>query len=276
MKTILLLGALTGLGRALGGPGGMLIAAGCALVLNAGVYRFADTLVLRMAGARAVTPAEAPALHTLIEELAWLTNIPGPQLYVVEAEAPNAFATGRTPAQGAIAVTSGLLRILDHAELASVIAHELEHIKHRDTLPGAVAATAAGALTLAAGMARWPPRVGGEEQPGIARLSRALLMLLLAPVAAGLIRLASSRARAFRADAAGACSSGDPVALAAALRKLETGSARGALAINPATAHLYIVNPLRGGMARLFCTHPPIGQRIARLEQLALGHRALI
>jgi len=277
VKTTLLLGALTGLlvliGNWLGGTGGMLLAFVLAMVMNGGAWWFSDKLALRMAGAREVTPSEAPELHRLVVELTRRANLPMPRLYLIEAEAPNAFATGRDPQHGAVAVTTGIMQILDRNELAGVIAHELGHIKNRDTLISAVAATVAGAITMIANMAQWSLIFGGlgraddeEESSPLGGLG----MMILAPIAATLIQLAISRAREFGADASGAHIAGDPLALASALRKLEQWSDHRSMAVNPATAHMYIVNPLHGGaIAGMFSTHPPTEQRIARLEELA-------
>jgi len=286
LKTTILLATLTGLllfvGRALGGHDGMIIAFIFALLMNGGMYWFSDRLALYMAGAREVSLMEAPMLHRLVAQLAHRARIPIPRVYIVESEAPNAFATGRNPAHGAVAVTTGLLDILDRDELAAVIAHELGHIRNRDTLISAVAATVAGAITMLANMAQWALMfgahgVGGsesddEEAGGIAGLVGGFVMILLAPIAATLIQLAISRTREFSADAAGAHIAGDPLALASALRKLDRWSARLPMAVDPSTAHMYIVNPLRGSaIASLFRTHPLTEQRIARLEQLAFG-----
>jgi heat shock protein HtpX len=254
----------------------MVLAFGLALLMNGAAYWFSDRLALRIAGARAVTPQEAPALHRLVADLARRADLPMPRVYLVESEAPNAFATGRNPEHGAVAVTTGILRMLDHDELAGVLAHELGHIKNRDTLISTIAATVAGAITMLANMAQWSLLFGGhreEEEDGAGSLVGGLLLMLVAPIAATLIQLAITRTREFGADAAGARVAGDPIALASALRKLETWSTRVPMAVNPATAHLYIVNPLHSGtIATLFSTHPPIAQRIARLEQLALDH----
>ena len=288
LKTTVLLATLTGLlvviGRWLGGPGGMMVAFIFALLMNFGAYWFSDKLALAMAGAREVSPAEAPELHRLVAELARRAGLPMPRVAIVESDAPNAFATGRNPRHGVVAVTTGIMRILDRDELAGVIAHELGHIKNRDTLISAVAATIAGAITMIANMAQWALMFGGlgsssddEDGGGVAGLVGGLFLIILAPIAATLIQLAISRAREFDADASGAHIAGNPIALASALRKLEAWSARRPMAVNPATAHMYIVNPLRGGaIAGLFSTHPPIEQRIARLERLALGRRATV
>jgi heat shock protein HtpX len=230
-----------------------------------------------MAGAHEVTPSEAPDLHHLVASLAQRAGLPMPRVYMVESEAPNAFATGRNPEHGAVAVTTGILRLLDRDELAGVLAHELGHIKNRDTLISAIAATVGGAITMLANMAQWSLLFGGssnDEEDGAGSMAGGLFLLILAPIAATLIQLAISRTREFGADAAAARVSGNPIALASALRKLEQWNTRTPMPVNPATAHLYIVNPLHGGtLANLFSTHPPIAQRVARLEQLALGHR---
>jgi heat shock protein HtpX len=283
LKTTILLSTLTGLlmlvGRALGGTGGMFIAFMFAILMNGGAYWFSDRLALRMAGAREVSPSEAPDLHRLVAELARRAELPMPRVFLVDTEAPNAFATGRNPAHGVVAVTTGIMGILDRDELAAVIAHELGHIKNRDTLISSVAATVAGAITMIANMAQWALLFGGlggsdDEEGGMAGVFGGIIMIILAPLAATLIQLAISRAREFGADAAAARICGDPVALASALRKLEQWSTRRPMAVDPATAHLYIVNPFHGNaIASLFRTHPPTEQRIARLEQLALGRR---
>jgi heat shock protein HtpX len=284
LKTTVFLAALTGMlvvvGNWLGGTGGMVIAFGLALAMNGVAYWFSDRLALRMAGARAVSFHEAPELHHLVAQLAQRAGLPMPSLYIIETEAPNAFATGRDPQHGALAVTTGILQLLDRHELAGVIAHELGHIKNRDTLISVVAATVAGAITTIATMAQWSWLFGGwshnddSEDGSAAGVVGSLLLIILAPIAATLIQLAISRAREYGADETGAHVAGDPHALASALRKLALGSAQHPLAVDPATAHLYIVNPLHGGtIAGLFSTHPPLEQRIARLEQLARGQR---
>lgn len=286
LKTTLLLTSLTVLlvliGQGVGGTGGMVLAFVLALVMNGGAYWFSDKLALKMSGAREVTAAEAPQLHGMVGELARRAEVPMPRVYLIDSEAPNAFATGRDPAHGAVAVTSGIMRMLDRDELAGVIAHELGHIKNRDTLISAIAATVAGAVTMIANMAQWAMIFGGfggsdeeEGEGGIGGLVGGLFMIILAPIAATLVQLAISRTREYGADAAGARIAGDPIALASALRKLEGWSKQMPMAVNPTTAHMYIINPLSGGaIAGLFSTHPPTQERIARLEQLALGQRA--
>lgn len=285
IKTTLLLTTLTVLlvliGQGVGGTGGMVLAFVMAIVMNGGAYWFSDKLALSMSGAREVTAAEAPQLHSMVAELAQRAELPMPRVYLIDSEAPNAFATGRNPAHGAVAVTSGIMRLLDRDELAGVIAHELAHIKNRDTLISAIAATVAGAVTMIANMAQWAMIFGGfggsdeeEGEGGLGGLVGGLFMIILAPIAATLVQLAISRTREYGADAVGARIAGDPIALASALRKLESWSTRLPMAVNPAAAHMYIVNPLSGSsLAGLFSTHPPTQERIARLEQMALGQR---
>ncbi|MCG8347113.1 MAG: zinc metalloprotease HtpX [Chloroflexales bacterium] len=278
MKTGVLLAALTGMfvviGSALGGQVGMVIAFIFAIALNMGAWWFSDKLALRMSGAREVTPAEAPDLHEMVEVLSARAGIPKPRVYIIDSEAPNAFATGRSPSKGAVAVTTGIARMLTRDELAGVVAHELAHIKHRDTLISSIAATIAGAITMLAEMAMWASIFGGfggqdEEDSGIAGMIGGILMIILAPIAALLIQMAISRSREFSADAGGARILGDPLPLASALEKLEWAAGRVPMQTSSATSHLYIVNPLRGGgLSGLFRTHPNTTERIARLRAL--------
>ncbi len=282
VKVTMLMAALTGLlilaGSALGGQGGMLIAFGLAVMMNMGAWWFSDSLALKMSGARAVSPAEAPALHRMVETLAERARLPKPAVYMIDSDAPNAFATGRSPSKGAVAVTTGIMRLLNQDELAGVIAHELAHIKNRDTLISSIAATVAGAVAMLADMATWAMILGGfggseeeEEGGGLADLAGSLVFIIVAPLAAMLIQLAISRAREFTADAEGARILGDSHPLANALEKLERGAERQPLAVNPATSPLYIVNPLRGGgLIGLFRTHPDTAERIARLRAMKM------
>jgi heat shock protein HtpX len=275
LKTGLLLATLTGLfvlvGSSLGGQTGMVLAFGLAVVMNLGAWWFSDTLALKMSRARAVTAEEAPHLHGMVEALAGRAGIPKPALYLIDSEAPNAFATGRTPSKGAVAITTGLMRLLDHEEVAGVIAHELAHIRNRDTLIASLVATVAGAITMIAEMAQWALIFGGlsgSDEGEEGGLAGGLFMIFLAPLAALLIQLAISRSREFRADAIGAQILGDPLPLASALEKLEWSATRQPMALNPATSHLYIVNPVLGGLAGLFRTHPDTAQRVMRLRAL--------
>lgn len=279
IKSTLLLAVLTSLfvviGSAIGGQIGMIIAFVIAIAMNMGAWWFSDALALRMSGAREVSPAEAPELHQMVEVLSARASIPKPRVYVIDSATPNAFATGRSPSKGAVAVTTGIMRMLDRDELAGVMAHELAHIKHRDTLISSIAATIAGAITMLAEMAQWALIFGGlsgqdDEEGGWASLIGSLLMIILAPIAALLIQMAISRSREYLADAGGARILGDPLPLASALEKLEWAAGRAPMNVNPATSHLYIVNPLKGGLVGLFRTHPETAERIARLRSMAM------
>src|SRR5579884_899497 len=278
LKTVLLLTALTVLlvllGKAIAGTSGLVVALVFAALMNFFSYWFSDKIALAMSGAREVSYDEAPQLYRLVEQVAQWARLPRPRVYIIESESPNAFATGRDPNHAAVAVTTGILRLLDERELAGVLAHELGHIRNRDTLIMTVVATIAGAITMIANMAQWALFFGGgrsdDEDSGMHPLA-ALLMIIVAPIVATLIQLAISRAREFEADATGARICGDPLALASALEKLERGAALLPLNPNPATAHLYIVNPFGGGgWQSLFMTHPPIAERIARLRAMAM------
>jgi heat shock protein HtpX len=268
------------IGNALGGATGVVIAFALALVMNGISYWFSDSIVLKMSGAREVSPAEAPELHRLVEELATYARLPKPRVYIIDDPSPNAFATGRDPQHGVVAVTTGIMRILNRRELAGVIAHELAHIKNRDTLISTVVAVIAGAITSIAHMAQWAMIFGGfgrgDDEEGASPLA-SLAMIIVAPIAAMLIQFAISRQREFAADALGARITGDPLALADALRNLHRGvemipSHRA----QPAQASLYIVNPFSGGgIASWFSTHPPVEQRVAKLEELARNPASL-
>ncbi|MFO7631553.1 MAG: zinc metalloprotease HtpX [Caldilinea sp.] len=270
-KTTLLLAMLTGffvvVGGALGGTNGMVIALLFATAINMAAWWFSDKMALKMSRAREVTPEEAPELHRLVEVLAQRAGIPKPSVHLIDSPTPNAFATGRSPAKGAVAATTGLMQMLNRDELAGVMAHELAHIKNRDTLISSIAATIAGAISMIADMAIWSMIFGGgdEEEGGGAG---GFLMLILAPIAAMIIQLAISRSREFVADAEGARILGDPQPLADALRKLEMGVKQRPMDVSPATSHLYIVNPVFGGMAGLFSTHPATEKRIAKLQEM--------
>lgn len=261
------------LGQAVGGTGGMIIAVVFALLMNGSAYWYSDTLVLKMAGARPLDEHELPWLHDMVTRLAQRADLPRPKMYVIDSDTPNAFATGRSPRHGVVAVTTGVMRLLTRDELAGVIAHELAHIKHRDTLLSAIVATVAGAITMIANMGQWALIFGGfssDDEDGGGLLG-GLVWLFVAPIAASLIQLGISRAREFQADAGGAKILGDALPLASALEKLEWAAKRQPLAASPATASLYIVNPLSGGSAlKWFSTHPPTKERIARLRALAL------
>lgn len=267
-------------GRLLFGTGGMVIALMVAAVMNGSAYWFSDRIALASAQAGEVGPAQAPMLPRLADRLAVQYHVPKPRVYLSPDPSPNAFATGRNPSHAAICVNQGLLRILDEEELYGVLAHEFAHVRNRDILISSVIAVMAGAITLIASMAQWGMMFGGfggqdERDRGAGGAIVGLVMVILAPIAAALIQLAVSRAREYEADHTGAEVSGDPMALASALRKLE----RAAQVVpsetaSPAFAHLYIVNPLRGQtFAGLFSTHPPLEERIRRLEAMAAGIR---
>lgn len=274
VKTGLLLAALSALvlvlGRRLGGANGLVMAGGLVLVMNVVSFWFSDRIALAMNGARELPRSELPWLHALVQQLASRAELPVPRLYVVASDTPNAFATGRSPEHAAIAVTTGLLHHLDRRELTGVLAHELAHVKNRDTLIMTVAATLAGVITQ---LAQWAFFWGGsllggrsdDGEEGGSALST-LGALLVAPIAATLLQLAVSRSREYDADATAAQLTGDPMALANALARLEQGNRALPMPNAAATAHLYIVNPLSGGLlSSLFSTHPPMGERIERL-----------
>lgn len=281
LKTFFLMALLTVLfvwvGDLVGGRDGAIFALVMAALMNFGVYWFSDKIVLRMYGAQEVTEAEAPGLHRIVRELSQKAGIPIPRVYVMNSDSPNAFATGRNPEHAAVAVTRGIMRLLDEEELKGVIAHELSHIRHRDILVSTVAATIAGALSYMAMMARWSLFFGGfgsDDEEGRGNILAVVLFTTLAAFAAMLIQLAISRAREYLADEGGARLAGNPLYLARALAKLEAASRRIPMQTNPATAHMFIVNPLRGGgLMTLFSTHPPIEERIRRLEEMARGMR---
>jgi len=275
-RTLMLMAALTALlvwaGQAIGGQSGLLLALVLAAVMNFGTYWFSDRIVLRMHGAEEVSEHAAPGLHGMVQTLAMRARMPVPKLYLIRDEAPNAFATGRDPEHAAVAVTQGLLRVLNREEVEGVLAHELAHVRNRDTLVMAIAATLAGALSTLANMAMWTGLLGGnrdEEGDGGGPFA-GLLGILVAPFAAMLIQMAISRSREYVADEYGARLSGNPASLASALKKIEAYSTRVPTETgSPATAHLYIVNPFAGGgFVRLFSTHPSTEERVARLMDM--------
>src|SRR5438477_10287360 len=277
---VLLTVLLVLVGRVLAGTGGMIIFLAFAVVMNGVAYWFSDRIALASAQAREVSPAEAPMLHRLADRLAIQYHVPKPRVYVSPDPSPNAFATGRSPRHAAICVNEGLLRILDEEEVYGVLAHEFAHVRNRDILTSSVVAVLAGAITLIANVAQWGLMFGGyggrdDREQGAGGAIVGLLMIILAPIAALLIQLAVSRSREYEADRTGAEVSGDPMALASALRKLERATqVVPSQTAQPAFAHLYIVNPLGGqSLAGLFSTHPPIEERIRRLEELAGGMR---
>lgn len=275
VKTALLLGALTGLlmliGGLIGGRGGVFIAFIFAMILNLGSYWFSDKIVLKMYHAQEVSESSAPGLFSIVHNLALKAQLPMPRVYIIPEEAPNAFATGRNEKHAVVAVTEGIMRILNKEELEGVIAHELSHIKNRDMLIGSIAATLAGAIVMLAHMAQWAAIFGGgrsddDDGGGIIGL---IAMAILAPIAAALIQMAISRSREYLADSSGAVITKNPYGLAGALEKLSRASQIIPLNAKPSTAHLFIVNPLSGKLLmNLFSTHPPLEDRIARLKSM--------
>ena len=272
---VLLTGLLLGLGWAFGGTTGIIIAFGFSLAMNLWTYWFSDRLALAMAGAHQVSEQDEPQLHRTVQEVADMARLPKPKVYVIQNDSPNAFATGRNPKHSAVAVTTGIMRILDREELKAVMAHELGHVRNRDILVSTIVATVAGAIMFLASIARWGLFFGfggrrDNNGGGAIALVLWLVIIILAPIAALLIRMAISRAREYGADETGAEISGRPLALASALRKLQMGANMRPMQVNESTAHLYIVNPLRSDfVGNLFSTHPPIEDRIARLEKMA-------
>jgi len=277
LRTTILLAALTGLilaiGGALGGRQGMAMALAFAAATNFFGYWFSDQVVLKSYRARPVGPDELPELHALVESLATKAGLPvTPALYLLPSDGMNAFATGRSPRHAAVAVTEGLLQRLDRREIEGVLAHELAHVRNRDILTGTIAATLAGAIMMLANMARFGAMfhgADGRDDEGGGPLAL-IVTILLAPVAASIIQLAISRGREYEADATGARTTGDPLGLASALSRLESVQQRAPVGAGPASAHLFIVNPLRGAsFSRLFSTHPPTEERIRRLREMA-------
>ena len=277
LKTVVLLGAIGGLfvllGSLFGGVGGAAIGLVLALAITGGSYWFSDRLAVRAARAVEVSEREAPELHAMVAELADRAGLPRPRVYVSPSPQPNAFATGRSPSHSAVAVTDGLLRSCPPEEVRGVLAHEMAHIRNRDILIGSIAAAIATAISFLANMAMFAGLLGGgsddEDGPSGASL---LLMAIVAPIAAGMLQMAVSRSREFEADRVGAEIGGEPLALASALRRLDEMSRRAPMDITPAQASAWIVNPLTGrrrDLSRLFLTHPPMEERIARLEAMA-------
>src|SRR6266478_984114 len=281
IKTTVLLALLTGLimliGGMLGGRGGVEIAFFFAIGMNFFSYWFSDKMVLRAYGAQPLDATSAPELYAIVNELANAANIPMPRLYLIDSDTPNAFATGRSPRHAAVAVTRGIMRICTREELKGVIGHELSHVINRDILTSSIVATLAGAIMMIGSAIRWGAMFGiGRRDDDEGGLEGLLIGGILAPIAATLIQLAISRTREYQADSGGAKLTHNPLYLASALRKLEAANERMPLEANPATAHLFIVNPLSAqGFARLFSTHPPIDERIRRLERMAQGQAAV-
>jgi len=278
MKTVFLMTLMMVLliliGSLVGGEQGMITAFMISLVMNFGTYWFSDKIVLMMYKAKQVSESEAPRLYSTVARVASKAQLPMPRVYVLPGEAMNAFATGRNPEHAAVAATEGILSALSDDELEGVISHEMAHIKHRDILTGTIVATMVGTITFVARMAGWSMMFAGNSRDrrdsnGIAEL----VMIILAPIAAVLVQLAISRSREFAADRGGAEISGRPLSLASALQKLERAAVQIPMQnATPASAHMFIVNPLRGGgIAKLFSTHPPVQERIENLQKIAMG-----
>ncbi len=277
IRTVIFLAALTALliflGDLIGGRQGAIIGLIFAGIMNFGSYWFSDRIVLAMYGAKQVTESEAPELYRTVRELTGRAGLPMPKVYIIHTETPNAFATGRNPQHSAVAVTSGIMRLLSREELSGVIAHELSHIKNRDVLISTIAATIAGAISYLSHMALWFSMFGGRDSREGANPFVLIVMLIIAPIAAMLIQMAISRSREFVADKDGAQIVGNPLYLADALRKLGYYNKRVPMQdVNEATAHMFIVSPLSGDtVVKLFSTHPPLEERIKRLEAMALS-----
>ena len=264
-------------GYLLGVKTGMTIALIFSLVMNFGSYWFSDKIVLKMYRAQQVTKENAPKFYNLVEELSQKASLPMPKVYIINDQTPNAFATGRNPQNAAVAATTGILQGLNNEELGGVIAHELSHIKNRDILTGTIAATLVGTITYLAQMAGWAAMFSGgrsndDERGGVIS---SLVLMILAPIAATLIQLAISRSREFAADEGAANITGNPLSLASALGKISrVNQIKAVDHVNPSTAHMFIVNPLKGGgIAKLFSTHPPVEERIKRLQEISSGRR---
>ncbi|MEW6663507.1 MAG: zinc metalloprotease HtpX [Bacillota bacterium] len=280
LKTMVLMVTLTlmfvAIGGILGGKSGMTFALIMAFGMNFITYWFSDKIVLKMYKARQVSEAESPELYSMVRRLAQKAELPMPRVYIMDQDQPNAFATGRNPNNGAIAVTTGIMRILSREELEGVIGHELAHIKHRDILVGTIAATIAGAISYLAQMAQWTMIFGGRssDEEGGGNPIAAIVMMIVGPIAAMMVQMAISRSREYGADAGGARIAGNPLYLANALKKLHMASQRIPMHANPATSHMFIVNPLSGGgLLTLFSTHPPIEERIERLNSMELSRK---
>ncbi len=264
---------LVAVGAVIGGQSGMTIALVLAFGMNFFSYWFSHKIILKMYGAKPVSEAEAPELYSMVARLSSAAGLPMPSVYMMDQPQPNAFATGRNPAHGVVAVTTGLMKLLSREELEGVIAHELAHIKHRDILVGTIAASFAGAISYLAQMAQWAMIFGGRssDREGGSPIA-AIVMMIVGPIAAMLVQMAISRSREYKADEGGATIAGNPLYLANALRKLHMASQRIPMEASPATSHMFIVNPLSGGsFFKLFSTHPPIEERVKRLEGMLLG-----
>jgi heat shock protein HtpX len=275
-KTLLLMGVLTGILGALGylflgGWAGLIVFLVIAGAMNMFAYWKSDQLALRMAGAHQVTPEQEPRLHRIVDNVTQLSGLPKPKVYVVNNPSPNAFATGRNPQHAVVAATTGIMDLLDDRELTGVMAHEIGHVGNKDILIGSIAAVFAGAIMMVANIMQWRMIFGGSRDGGNGLL--ALVGIIVAPIAAAMVQMAISRTREYQADKTGAKLTHDPDALADALEKLHRGAALRPMEVNPAAAHMFIVNPLAGfsagGFSKLFSTHPPMEERVARLRKMA-------
>ncbi len=264
-------------GNLIGGNNGMVFAFVFALVMNFGSYWFSDKIVLAMYGAKEINRDQSPTIFEIVEDLTTRAGLPMPRIYMIDSEQPNAFATGRDPQHAVVAVTAGIMQLMPKNEIRGVVAHELAHVQHRDILISSIAATIAGAITMLANMAQWVMLFGGfggrsSNDDDRGNPIAALVMMIVAPIAAMLVQMAISRSREYDADAGGAKISGDPMALANALRRLERAKNEIPMQATPATAHMFIINPLSGkSLMNMFSTHPPIEDRIDRLEMMARG-----
>jgi len=273
---VLLTGMLIGIGYLVAGPTGAILAFVISMAMNIGSYWFSDKLALRMTGAHEVTPDQEPRLHAIVANVSAMAGMPKPKVYIIQNDSPNAFATGRDQKHAAVAATTGIMRILDERELTAVFGHELGHIQNRDILVNAIVATIAGAITFIATMLQWSLIFGGfggrdrEGGGGMMGILALLATIILAPIAAGIIRMAISRQREYGADETGAHITHAPLSLASALQKLDEYSRARPMQVNPAVSHLFIVNPLgKVNFAQLFSTHPPVQKRIERLNEIA-------
>ncbi len=267
---VLLMVLFVGLGGMLAGRAGMIIAFIIAMGLNFFTYWFSDKMVLKMYKAKPITENDAPGLYAIVRRLTTKAELPMPKVYIITNPAPNAFATGRNPDHAAVAVTTGLMDLLNNDELEGVLAHELAHVHGRDILIGTVAATIAGAIMMLADWAQWTLIFGGgDDEDNPLGIVGVILAMIIAPIAAMLVQMAISRSREYLADQKGASLSGNPLALASALRKISAGVQKTPMKANAATAHMFIMNPLKGkNLANLFSTHPPVEERIKRLENM--------
>ena len=284
-KTLVLLSGLGAVfvlvGQLLGGTSGAIIALVIAALMNGAMYFFSDKLALRSAKAVEVEEHQLPNVYSTVRSLTQRENMPMPKIYLINSPQPNAFATGRNPNHAAVAVTTGILEMMNHSELEGVLAHELAHVRNRDILIASIAATIAAALSFLARMALWGGFGRNRRSNDAVSTVITLVSLILAPIGAAVIQMAISRAREYQADRSGAEITGSPVALASALQKLEAGTARIPMQVNPATSQLFIADPLKafgrrgsgGGLMKMFSTHPPISERVERLENMAMGIR---